>query len=286
MGVPHELTTYFVVNSSMARFFGPLLFVAFTSCRKASVFICALQKQGGSNLKRALLLFSDSERANEISYLLSLAGVDCVTQIRQIKASKVLEKFKLVDYNAVLISEKVVSSQLITVCQHIREANPSLAILVSFHQPNSELEEKLFDIGVDDIVSEDAAAGSIVKRILVRMQTRQKLFWGHNIVGKATVDSKSFQIQVEGKTKPISKSLLELLQYFQCHPARIISREEVTETLWRDSVVDPEGKNLDMQVGKLRRLIEPNPKKPIIIRTVRGAGYVFDQKAGIRGREQ
>jgi len=230
-------------------------------------------------LKRVLLLFPDTERANDISDLLSLAGVDCVTQIRQIKASKILDKIKLVDYNAILISEEVASSQLAIICRHIREANPSLAILVSFQQSNSDLEEKLFDIGVDDVVAESASAGSIAKRIIVRMKTRQAFFGSCNVIGKATVDSKSFQLQVEGKTRPISKSLLELLQYFQRHPARIISREEVTQTLWRDSVVDPEGKNLDMQVGKLRRLIEPNPKKPIIIRTVRGAGYVFEQNA-------
>jgi len=153
LGVSHELTTYFVVNSSMTRFFGPLLFVAFISCRKASVFICALQKQGGSNLKRALLLFSDPERANDISNLLLLEGVDCVTQTRRIRTSKILEKIKLFNHNAVLISVKMAPSQLVTVCQAMRETNPSLAILVLFQQPNSELEEKLFDIGVDDIDS-------------------------------------------------------------------------------------------------------------------------------------
>ena len=272
LGVPQELTKYSVAKSSAVKcgplqILGTFIFVAYTYCRKASAKMldCALWKYFGANLKRAFLLFSDRERANEIGDLLFSEGVDCVKQTTRIRMSKILEECKRFNHNAALISEKVVSSQLAVICRDIRETNPFIAILALFHKPNPALEEKLFNIGVDDIVSESAPAGSIAKRILVRMHTRQKLFGGHDVIGKAFVDSKSFLIRVEGKIRPISKGLLELLQYFQCHPSRIISREEVVKTLWCDSVVDPEGKNLDVQVGKLQRLIEPNPKKPIII---------------------
>ena len=154
-------------------------------------------------MKRALLLFPDRDLANEISDLLLLRGIDCVTQTRQMRTGKAIEKTKLFNLNAILISEKVVSSQLAVFCQNIRKTNSSLAILVSFHQPNSDLEEELFDIGVDDVVPESASAGSIAKRIMVRMQTRQMFLGSDNVVGKAIVDSKSFQILAEGKTMPI-----------------------------------------------------------------------------------
>ena len=42
-----------------------------------------------------------------------------------------------------------------------------------------------------------------------------------------------------------------------------------------ENIVDPEGKNLDMQVMKLRHIVEKNPKKPKLIQTVRGVGYAY-----------
>jgi two-component system, OmpR family, alkaline phosphatase synthesis response regulator PhoP len=46
--------------------------------------------------------------------------------------------------------------------------------------------------------------------------------------------------------------------------------------VWRDAIIDPVGKNIDMHIAKLRKLIEPNSKKPIYLKTVFGCGYRFE----------
>ena len=43
----------------------------------------------------------------------------------------------------------------------------------------------------------------------------------------------------------------------------------------RGRELDAFDRSIDVQVGRLRRKIEPDPKNPILIKTVRGGGYMF-----------
>ena len=53
--------------------------------------------------------------------------------------------------------------------------------------------------------------------------------------------------------------------------SRLASREE----LMRESRIDSNARAVDVQVTRLRRKIEPDPKLPRYLQTVRGAGYVL-----------
>jgi len=39
---------------------------------------------------------------------------------------------------------------------------------------------------------------------------------------------------------------------------------------------DPYDRSIDIRISRLRRKIEADPKKPAVIRTVRGLGYLYD----------
>jgi DNA-binding response OmpR family regulator len=57
-------------------------------------------------------------------------------------------------------------------------------------------------------------------------------------------------------------------------PGRIITREKLLEsTRAFDDIYD---RAIDVQILRLRRKIETDPKKPALLRTERGAGYIFD----------
>ena len=51
--------------------------------------------------------------------------------------------------------------------------------------------------------------------------------------------------------------------------------------VWRDAAVDPVGKNVDMYILRLRKLIEPDYKKPIYLKTVYGRGYKLEHSGPI-----
>jgi two-component system, OmpR family, response regulator len=66
----------------------------------------------------------------------------------------------------------------------------------------------------------------------------------------------------------------DLLSTFARHPGRVLSRDFLLEsTRGRES--GPFDRTIDVQVGRLRRKIEADPENPQIIKSVRGAGYLF-----------
>jgi two-component system, OmpR family, response regulator len=77
-----------------------------------------------------------------------------------------------------------------------------------------------------------------------------------------------------GETVPITNSEFNLLVAFLAAPQRVLSREQLLDSsrLHNDEVYD---RSIDVQVGRLRKKIEPRGTQTRLIRTERGAGYVF-----------
>ncbi|MDN4591817.1 DNA-binding response regulator [Xenophilus aerolatus] len=72
----------------------------------------------------------------------------------------------------------------------------------------------------------------------------------------------------------LTRGEFELLQAFARHPGRVLSRDFLLGcTRGRDAA--PFDRTIDVQVGRLRRKIEANPDDPQLIKSVRGAGYIF-----------
>lgn len=66
----------------------------------------------------------------------------------------------------------------------------------------------------------------------------------------------------------------QLLKYLVEHPGQILDRSVLAEeTRGRD--LGPLDRSLDVQVSRLRQRLMDDGKQPALIKTVRGAGYVF-----------
>ena len=58
------------------------------------------------------------------------------------------------------------------------------------------------------------------------------------------------------------------------HPNRLLSREQLLD-LTRGRAAVPFDRAIDVQISRLRGKIEADPKNPVLIKTVRGTGYIF-----------
>lgn len=78
----------------------------------------------------------------------------------------------------------------------------------------------------------------------------------------------------DGQPVPLTTGEFDLLRALASHPHRVLNRDQLMDLVkGRDwSAFD---RTIDAQVVRLRRKIEANPSNPAIIKTVRGAGYVF-----------
>ncbi|WP_425044945.1 response regulator [Primorskyibacter sp. S87] len=66
----------------------------------------------------------------------------------------------------------------------------------------------------------------------------------------------------------------QLMKIFSSQPGEAVSRAKLVEDLGRDRGQAQE-RAVDVQITRLRRKIEPNPKQPRYLQTVRGAGYML-----------
>jgi DNA-binding response OmpR family regulator len=77
-----------------------------------------------------------------------------------------------------------------------------------------------------------------------------------------------------GAPVPLTSGEYELLKVFVSHANRVLSRDELMNLLYgRDA--GPFDRAVDVQIGRLRRKIEPDPATPALLKSVRGAGYIF-----------
>jgi two-component system phosphate regulon response regulator OmpR len=72
----------------------------------------------------------------------------------------------------------------------------------------------------------------------------------------------------------------DLLRIFGTRPNRVLSRDQILN-LTQNRDWDPYDRSIDIRIARLRRKIEPDPSKPQVIRTVRGAGYMFVPTAAV-----
>jgi two-component system, OmpR family, response regulator len=66
----------------------------------------------------------------------------------------------------------------------------------------------------------------------------------------------------------------DLLLAFCQHPGRILSREQLLE-LTHGGLAGPIERSVDVHFSRIRQKIEPDPRDPVLIKTVRLGGYVF-----------
>jgi DNA-binding response OmpR family regulator len=78
----------------------------------------------------------------------------------------------------------------------------------------------------------------------------------------------------DGKKVGLTNNEFNLLAAFLAAPQRVLTRDQLLglSRLHNDEVYD---RAVDVQVGRLRKKLQPGESSPELIRTERGAGYVF-----------
>jgi two-component system OmpR family response regulator len=78
----------------------------------------------------------------------------------------------------------------------------------------------------------------------------------------------------EGHEHPLTGSEFVLLKVFAANPKRVLSRERLLD-LANARDAEAFDRAIDLRIMRIRRKIEPDPRHPSVIRTVRGGGYVY-----------
>lgn len=94
-------------------------------------------------------------------------------------------------------------------------------------------------------------------------------------VGKLRIDPVSFRVTRAGKPVPLSTLEFRLLHFLATRPNRVFTRDQLLDAVWgSDRFVTP--RSIDVYVRRLREKIEVDPENPAYLKTLRGAGYLFE----------
>ncbi|MCT8997293.1 response regulator [Chelativorans intermedius] len=99
--------------------------------------------------------------------------------------------------------------------------------------------------------------------------------------GRATLDLEAATLTSveDGREIPLTAMEFSLLKLFALNRGRVLNRDQILEGA-HDRSWDPFDRSIDIRISRIRRKIEHNPKKPEVIRTVRGLGYIYDPPPG------
>jgi two-component system, OmpR family, phosphate regulon response regulator OmpR len=92
--------------------------------------------------------------------------------------------------------------------------------------------------------------------------------------GSVTVNLATRVLQRDGKETPLTTGEFALLKALVQHPRQPLSRDKLME-LARGREYEVFDRSIDVQVSRLRKLVEEDPAQPRHIQTVWGFGYVF-----------
>ncbi len=187
------------------------------------------------------------------------------------------ERFDLVILDLMLPGEDGLS-----ICRRLRAGSSELAILMLTARGDEVDRIVGLEMGADDYLPKPFSPRELVARINAVLRRRapapppgSPATAGEPLrFGPFALDLSTRRLSRDGKPLPLTTGEFALLKALAEHPRVSLSRDRLME-LARGREMEAYDRSIDVQVSRLRRIIEDDPAQPRYIQTVWGHGYVF-----------
>lgn len=170
----------------------------------------------------------------------------------------------------------------LSVCRRLRAANDRTPIIMLTAKGEDVDRIVGLEMGADDYLPKPFNPRELVARIgaVLRRKGPDEIPGAPSETpqtfefGDFVLDLGTRTLKKSGDTVPLTTGEFSVLKVFARHARQPLSREKLME-LARGREYEVFDRSLDVQISRLRKLIEPDPSSPLFIQTVWGLGYVF-----------
>jgi len=166
----------------------------------------------------------------------------------------------------------------ITVCKELTSASDVPVVMVTARNDETSVVVGL-EVGADDYITKPFSHRELVSRVRATLRRRR-------IDARASskqerlefpglmIDLERRQVVAQGTPVDLTAAQFDILLLLASHPERVYGRGQIMETVW-GTEFSGDSRAADMQISNIREKVEPDPKNPRYVLTVRGVGYRF-----------
>jgi two-component system phosphate regulon response regulator OmpR len=170
----------------------------------------------------------------------------------------------------------------LTLAREIRGSGRAGIIMLT---ANSDDLDKIvgLEVGADDYVTKPFNPRELLARVKAVLRRAKQSGDGATAtlgrevqMGRCRLNLDTRQLfEPDGSEVPLTTMEYDLLKTFAENPRRVLSRDRLLD-LAHSKEMEPFDRSIDTRITRIRRKIEVDPTKPDCLRTVRGAGYVYN----------
>lgn len=179
-------------------------------------------------------------------------------------------------FDAVLLDLMLPGRDGLEVCRELRSRSDVPIIVLTARGEEADRVMGL-ELGADDYLAKPYSPRELLARIRAvtrRARGRAGPARGAVKVGGLVVDPGARRATLEGRELELTGYEFALLEALARRAGRVLSREQLIE-LAGGSAEESFDRSIDVHVSRLRQKLGDDPKRPRLIKTVRGAGYIL-----------
>ncbi len=180
------------------------------------------------------------------------------------------------DYDMIVLDIMLPKQDGWSVLQEIRKHRPDQCVIVLTALDALAERVKGLSLGADDYLIKPFAFSELLARVrnlLRRGSVRQKLVLRF---ANIEMDLSRHRASRGGIPLDLAPQEYRLLEYLLRHSGEVLTRTRLAEQLW-DMNFDGDSNVIDVAIRRLRRKVD-NPCQQKLIHTLRGVGYVLDER--------
>ncbi|MBN1998186.1 response regulator transcription factor [candidate division KSB1 bacterium] len=233
----------------------------------------------GLNGSKILIVEDEESLAIGLEYNLTEEGYIIK---RAADGRQAMEMFSCEKFDLIILDIMLPFYNGFEVADFIRDKDPQIPILMLTARGRATDRVHGLEAGADDYLTKPFHLEELLLR--VRGMLKRKA-WYKDITAKrstATFGGNSIDFHAlvaQTPTRSFKLTLQEamVLRYLVENKGRVVSRKELLENVWKINT-EIETRTVDNFIVRLRKYFEPNPSKPVYIKSVRSAGYIFDDE--------